>query len=340
MARRTARADRPAARAASRPARTAARPAPAVTWRDGVHLSGTSIWCDARRRRDVCFLSTADRVGRGGHGQLIGTPITLALAAPDSLAGHLAVPTHRPFTLGTTRLELIPSGRCLGSAALHVDLGERTVLYAGEVRMKGGIENAEVRRCDALVVAAPVGETHHRFAKVDDVLEQLVSFCKRQQKAGKTPMLVVDTPLDGIEVARRLVDEGMPVSASRAIRTVLPKIHSLLPAKAKHLRDFIMPPGREGAIEMRVEGERVRPREKTVTALVSARAIDLRTLDAYENGFPWPFVAGRDELLAWIEQSRAKEIFVTGASADAIAKKLGAKARVLGPPRQMALFAT
>ena len=34
-----------------------------VTWRDGVHLTGTPIWCDARRRRDVCFVSRADRIG-------------------------------------------------------------------------------------------------------------------------------------------------------------------------------------------------------------------------------------------------------------------------------------
>ena len=64
--------------------RRAARTSPAhqpqpVTWRDGVHLTGTPIWCDARRRRDVCFVSSADRVGRAGHGQLIGTPLTLAL---------------------------------------------------------------------------------------------------------------------------------------------------------------------------------------------------------------------------------------------------------------------
>jgi putative mRNA 3-end processing factor len=328
------------ARRSARTRPNTATEAASASWRDGVHLTGTPIWCDARRRRDVCFLSSADRVGKTGHGQLIGTPITLALAASDSLAGHLAVPVHRPFTLGTTRLELIPSGRCLGSAALHVDMGERTVLYAGEVRPKGGIENGEVRKVDALVVAAPFGETHHRFAKLDDVLEQIVSFCKRQQKAGKTPMLVVDTPLDGVEVAARLVGEGLAVSASRAIRTALPKILSLLPAKAKHLRDLAMPPGRDGAIEVRVEGERARAQERTVTALVSGRALDLRKAGDYANGFPWPFAAGRDELLAWIEQARAKEIFVTGASADAIATKLGTKARVLGPPRQMALFAT
>ena len=312
----------------------------AVTWRDGVHLTGTPIWCDARRRRDVCFLSSADRVGRTGHGQLIGTPITLALAAPESAGGHLAVPVHRPFTLGTTRLELIPSGRCLGSAALHVDTGERTLLYAGEIRTKGAIENAEVRSCDALVVAAPFGELHHRFAKVDDVLGQLVTFCKRHQQANKTPVLVVDTALDGVEVAARLLDEDIAVAVSRSIRDALPRIDGLLPAKAKPLRELVLKaPGKERAVIIRAESDRMKAPDRPVAALVSGRALDLNQT-GFSNGFPWPFAAGRDDLLAWIEQARAKEIFVTGASADAIATKLGAKARVLGPPRQMALFAT
>jgi len=72
-------------------------PTPPVTWRDGVHLTGTPIWCDARRRRDVCFVSSADRVGRTGHGQLIGTAITLAMLGARA-AGHLAVPLRQRFT--------------------------------------------------------------------------------------------------------------------------------------------------------------------------------------------------------------------------------------------------
>src|SRR5262252_5360605 len=97
-------------------------PTPPVTWRDGVHLTSTPIWCDARRRRDVCFVSSADRVGATGHGQLIATPTTLALIGKRgrSQTGHLAVPLHRPFTLGTLRLELIGSARGPGAAALNV----------------------------------------------------------------------------------------------------------------------------------------------------------------------------------------------------------------------------
>jgi len=305
-------------------------PAAPVTWRDGVHLTGSPIWCDARRRRDVCFVSSADRVGRAGHGQLIATPITLALLGAE--AGHLAVPVHRPFTLGTTRLQLIPSGRGIGAAALHVDFGGRTVLYAGAIRTVHPVEAGEVRACDAVVVAAPIGESHHKLLALSTIADRVIDWSKTQIAAGRAPILVVDHVLDGLEVASRLVDDGMIVAASRGIRDAALRVrtHTSVPA--------IRAPGREPTIVIRTETDRVKPTDgmKSATALVSLRALEPhKNFDAL---FAWPFAATKKQLLEWIEQSRAKDIFITGAHADTIAETLGPRARVLGPPRQMALF--
>ncbi len=294
-----------------------------------MHLTGTPIWCDARRRRDVCFVSSAERVGRAGHGQLIATPITLALLGAE--AGHLAVPVHKPFTLGTTRLSLIPSGRGIGAAALHVDLGGRTVLYAGAIRTVHPTEAAEVRACDAVVVAAPLGEMGHKLAAMETIAERVAEWISTQLALAHVPVLVVDTVFDGLEVAARLVEEGMVVAASRSIRDAALRVraHTAVPA--------IRAPGKEPTVVIRVDGERVKLADtaKISTALVSVRALDKNPYDA---SFAWPFVAGRKLLLEWIEQSRAKDVFVTGACADTIVLALGPRARVLGPPRQMALF--
>jgi putative mRNA 3-end processing factor len=306
-----------------------------VTWRDGVHLSGTPIWCDARRRRDICFVSSADRVGRTGHGQLIGSPITLALLGAKG-DGHLAVPLRQRFTLGTLRLELIPSGRGLGAAALHVDAVGRTVLHAGPVRTLASswYEAAEVRACDALVIDAPLGELHHELEPIDDVVGRVIEWTREQLAAGLPTVVVVDSVLDGIEVTTRLLAEGVPVSATKPLRDAVARVAGL--ATVPTLRA----PGREPSVMIRIEGERARVIDREVRALVSYRAIDAAQVDAsFAASFAWPFVASRTQLLAWIEQTRAREIFVTGASADAIAEKLGARARVIGPPRQMALFA-
>ena len=167
----------------------------------------------------MCFLSSADRVGRTGHGQLIGTAITLALldaAGP----GNLAVPLRQRFTLGTVRLELIPSGRGFGAAALHTDVAGRTVLYAGAVRTSaGGVgDAAELRACDAVVVAAPFGEPRHQFPPLATAIAAAIDWTRAQLAAGRRPVLFVDTVLDGLEVASLLAAEDIAIAGSRALR--------------------------------------------------------------------------------------------------------------------------
>jgi hypothetical protein len=370
-----------------------------VTWRDGVHLTGTPIWCDARRRRDVCFLSSADRVGRTGHGQLIGTAITLALLDAAG-AGHLAVPLRQRFTLGTVRLELIPSGRGFGAAALFADVTGKTVLYAGAVRTStGGVgDAAELRACDAVVVAAPYGEPHHQFPPLPTAIAAAIDWTRAQLAAGRRPVLLVDTVLDGLEVASRLAAEDIAIAGGRALREAAQRIAELVPppqiidgevaigrsigprAIGRELRSSPRPsepelagdinapshialgsqriqrspesepvsgipaiaaPGREPRAIVWLDAERATLAKAlgdraAATALVSARAIG--GADGCDAALPWPAAADRAQLLAWIEATGARDVFVTGACAESIVAALGARARVIGPPHQMPLF--
>jgi len=335
-----------------------------VTWRDGVHITGTPIWCDARRRRDICFLSSADRVGRAGHGQLIGTPITLALLGARNL-GHLAVPLRQRFTLGTLRLELIPSGRGFGAAALHVDIAGKTVLYAGVVRPgAGGVgDAAELRTCDAVVVAAPYGEPHHRFPPLPATIDATLAWTRAQLAAGRRPVLYVDSLLDGLEIGCLLAAAGLPIAGQRALREAGQRIADLVPSpqiigetiaigRTIALRPVVVPnagsgipaipaPGREPRAIVWLDADRAglarslgdRP---VATALVSARAS--AGTAGYDAGFPWAAAADHAQLLGWIEATGAREVFVTGACAEAIAAAVGGRARVVGPPHQMLLF--
>jgi putative mRNA 3-end processing factor len=355
-----------------------------VSWRDGVHLTGTPIWCDARRRRDVCFLSSADRVGRTGHGQLIGTAITLALLDATG-AGHLAVPLRQRFTLGTVRLELIPSGRGFGAAALHADVAGKTVLYAGAVRTSsGGVgDAAELRTCDALVVAAPYGQPGHRFPPLATVIAAAIDWTRGQLGAGRWPVLFVDTVLDGLEVASRLAAEGIAIAGSRALREASQRIADLVPAPqiidgevaigrsigprigsdpglataglaigSQPIRSPLPPgpasgipviaaPGREPRAVVWLDADRVGlgrslGDKPSASALVSGRAADGAA--GYDTGLPWAAAADHAQLLGWIEATSARDVYVTGACAEAIVAALGTRARVIGPPHQMPLF--
>ncbi|HEX3481491.1 MAG TPA: hypothetical protein VHT91_41040 [Kofleriaceae bacterium] len=386
-----------------------------VTWRDGVHLTGTPIWCDARRRRDVCFLSSADRVGRTGHGQLIGTAITLALVDASG-PGHLAVPVRQRFTLGTVRLELIPSGRGFGAAALHADVAGKTVLYAGAVRTStGGVgDAAELRACDAVVVAAPYGEPRHQFPPLGSAIAAAIDWTRAQLAAGRRPVLMVDSVLDGLEVASRLAAEAIAIAGGRALREAAHRIaelvpppqlvdgevaigrsiprgalHAAPPARPSPLpasvpliprgalspaspadpagADLlapshlavgsqalprpaldatsgvppIAPPGREPRAIVWLDADRAQLARALgdrpiATALVSARAIEGTA--GCDAAFAWASAADRAQLLAWIEATGARDVFITGACAEAIVAALGPGARVIGPPHQMPLF--
>jgi len=272
-------------------------PAAPVTWRDGVHLTGTPIWCDARRRRGVCFVSSAENVG-ADHGQLIATPQTLALIGAKH---QLGVPLHRPFTLGTLRLELIPSGRGFGAAALHVDLGGHSVLYAGAIR------GAAVRAADAVIVASPLAEPAVHVDTPRDAAAKLVAWAR----GAKSPVVGVASLLDAVEIAGALAEAGLTVAGTKSLREAA--VRADLPAI-----------GAKGDVFIKVEGDRAR-----LPAGHTAMHVDPRT---------WPLVASDRELLAWIEQTRARSVFVTGAGAERIATAIGPRARVLGPPRQMSLF--
>lgn len=357
-----------------------AQPA-SVTWRDGVHIAGSPIWCDARRRRDVCFVSSADRATRTGHGQLIGTALTFALLAASD-QGHLAVPMRQRFTLGTTRLELVPSGRGFGAAALHVDLGGKTVLYAGAVRTAlGGVgDAAELRQCDAVVVSAPYGKPSDQFPSLTQMIDATSEWTREQLAAQRRPVLFVDTLLDALEVASRLAADGIAIAGGRALREAAQRIAALVPpphfadggvsightiaprpterspraTRPGHIAAPLRPastatsgvpaitaPGRELKAIVWLDSDhagltRALGDRTYVPALVSARA--RAGAAGYATGFAWASAADRAGLLGWIEATHARDIYVTGACAEAVAAALGPRARVIGPPQQMPLF--
>jgi Cft2 family RNA processing exonuclease len=304
-----------------------------------VHITSTPIWCDARRRRDVCFVSAADALQRGVHGQLIGTPTTLALLASKG-DGDLAVPVRQRFTLGTVRLQLIPSGHGLGGAALLADIAGKTVLYAGAVRTTvGGLgEPAEVRKADAVVVAAPFGDVGHAFPPLARVMDQTAAWSKAQLAAQRRPVLFVDGLLDALEVAASLVARGIAVATSKTIRDAAARANDLrIPALggvAKEPRAIVWLDSDHAGLK-RAIGKR-----HFATALASGRALaEAKVIAAgYDAAFAWATAADRAQLLAWIDATSAKQIFVTGACADAIASAIGPRARVMGPPHQMTLF--
>jgi putative mRNA 3-end processing factor len=333
-----------------------------VTWRDGVHVTGTSIWCDARRARDVCFVSAWDRVARASHGQLIATRETLVQLGADAGA-HLSVPYGRPFTLGAVRLELVPTGHALGAAALWIEHAGTRVLYAGAIasgRHVGLGAPAELRSCDALVVAAPYGAKEHVFPPAPETAAATVAWAARTAGEGRVAALLVTSAGKGLDVAAELAAAGLDVVAHRAIHHAAQRLRAagIAPSALVRATDggaaageatlalrrpgATVAPGRVVVwlVRDRVRLDAIAPAKTRATALVSGLAMEPTALaDARADvGFAWSNAADRDQLLALVRGSGATSVFVTGRCAAVVAHAIGAGARTLGPPRQMGLF--
>lgn len=307
----------------------------AVAWRDGVHVLGTAIWCDARRTRAVCFVSAADRTARAGHGQLIATAPTLALLGARADA-HLAAPLHRPFTLGTTRLTLLPSGYGPGAAALLVEASAGRVLYAGAVEPR----RADLVPCETLVVAAPYGERHHSFAA--DAEARGVALCQQIAADHAVAAVLVSNPLRGVAVAERLAAAGLVVAGHRQIVEAAHRLTAAgLPGPAVSRSvaraDVLVWLVTERARMAAALG--ARPARTILASGLACERDRVRALGV-DAAVAWSGAADREGLVRFIERSGAAAVAVTGPCAAAIAAAVGPRARVLGPPQQMALFAS
>ncbi|MEZ4363784.1 MAG: hypothetical protein R3B48_26635 [Kofleriaceae bacterium] len=311
-----------------------------AAWRDGVQLVGTPVWCDARRRRDVCFASAHGRVGKAGHGQLIATPQTLALVGAQD-AGHLGVPVRRRFSLGQLQLELLPSGHGLGAAALRAELGGRVALYAGAVNpvSVGLAEPGEVRPADVVIVAAPYRGAAGDFPPAAPVVAQLLEWVQAS-RAGNV-LVLVNTELKALDVAAVLAGGGVEVCAPQGLRNLARRAKTVA-AAVPDLR--AIPRDRPAVVVATVEQRaRLAPelaRLGLVTGWVSGEAADPAAVAAarVERGFAWSSCANRGQLLSWIEATSAREIYLTGRGGPELAAHLGPRASALGPPTQMRLF--
>ncbi|HUS68747.1 MAG TPA: hypothetical protein VMZ28_29630 [Kofleriaceae bacterium] len=336
--------------------RATTEPDQAVVWRSGVHVAGTAIWCDARRARDLCFVSRADRVSASRHGQLIATAETLALlaravrgAGGDS---ELSVPPGRPFSLGTIRLELFRAGSAIGAASLWVDLGERRVVYAGAVNPAGGGLGgaADHRACDVLVLHAGYGDPRVSFPPVDRAVDETAALVAGAVAAGGAAILLVAGALEGLDVAHRLLGAGLPpacdVVAHRSIHHAAQRLRT-----AGRLTLEVRRAGRAvraGQVLLwpasrRSELERMARPDATRIALVSAGASepDAVARARAEHGIVWASEADHAGLLRYVDESGARSIYLTGRFAEPMAAELtarGLSARPLGPPVQMSLF--
>jgi len=318
---------------------------------NGLWLTGSPLWFDARRKSELSFVSHAhsDHVAR--HERVIATAATVRFMTHrlGKLPAALPAPYNRPFELGPLVLELLPAGHILGSAQLRVTRGDGVrVTYTGDLNLAGSLtaEPPQVGECDTLVLESTFGHPRYRFPPREEVLGALEAWVRKTLERGVSP-IVLGYPLGKSQEAMKfLASRGFPLCAHSSVYEVT-KIYGELGVEIERVRRFdgqlkqgevgVFPPrlGRSSGLS------RVQPRE---TAVLTGWALDgpgvARRYGA-DLAFPLSDHADFPALVQYARSTGATEVITHHGFARELADALcaeGLDARAAGQPRQLALL--
>ena len=327
----------------------------AFTYRAGVRVQGTIVACDATAGSDLIFLSHARALGaraaralpraRGGKRQVLATELTLALLGPPGDRRRpcaLLAPLGRPFGLGSLRLELFASGAMPGAASLLCEAGARRVVYAGPIGPNPGVRPAQ-----ALCVDATFGWRRFSFPPPAEALAQLRSLVTEALAARRAPVVLFDSPGSALDAGRELAAAGIAVRAHRTFLQAASVFGGAgLAAPALQRFEGQLKPGEALLWPREARGApRLRALTAPVVVLASPWAAEPAAMAgaSADHGVLLSERADFAGLVRYVEASGASEVALVGSPGDELAAALrsrGADTYVLGPPRQIALFAT
>jgi putative mRNA 3-end processing factor len=320
-----------------------------IEYDEGIHIKGTDLWFDSKRKVQFSFLSNANINHFVQHEKVIATPQTLKLSEEkikNSIA--LACPLNHPFTLGRANVELIPAGYILGSSQIVVDLDGKRIIYTGDFKLRRTeiAEPAEVKHCDILVMKCTYGLPKYVFPSPETTIDSLIVFIDESLSSGITPVLLVDALGKAEDIVKVLGDMGYKFSLHRSIYKIV-KIYEEFGISFSNYERFrpqeiegrtlLVPPYlRDSNAVERIERKRI--------GAVMGWAVDkafVKSVFRVDDAFPLSNHADYEELLQVVEVSRPKEVYlIDGFSAEfaRILQKRGFNAKPLETPSQLKLL--
>jgi len=298
-----------------------------------LHVTGTGLFLDARRRRACAFVSHAHSDHLGRHDRTIATAPTAALARHrlgDRARGEVLPAAYRePFGLGELTLELFPAGHVLGSAQIRVTGASRVALgYTGDLCLEPTrtAEPAEVMGCDVLLLESTFGMPRYVFPPKEEVLAQVRRFVDDALSDGATPVLLGYSLGKAQEILKHLGELGYSCRAHPVVHAVnrvyeeqgveLPNVKALDHAGPGRDDVVVAPPHLARSAAM----SRIRKRR---TAILTGWAIDgshrFRAVDA---AFPLSDHADFPSLVRYARDSGAGRVYTLHGHAEPLAKAL------------------
>jgi Cft2 family RNA processing exonuclease len=310
-----------------------------VNYHKGIELPGHELWLDPRGSRPLAFVSHAHSDHLGRHKEVIASAGTMRLMRERLGGGKRVLHTvsfrerfslpHRPGL----EMEILPAGHIFGSAQIYLESGTSSLLYTGDFKMRPGLssEALEWRNAETLVMETTFGKPYYRMPPTEEVIAQIVAFCRGTLEEGGVPVLLAYSLGKAQEAICALLAAGLTPMLHHTVF----KMTEIYREMKEGFPGGYLPFGAEGGLEGRVficpppvaRTSLVRKIAKHRVAVLTGWAVDPRTKYRYgvDAAFALSDHADYDELLRYVELVQPKRVLTLHGFAAAFACDLRAR---------------
>ena len=165
-----------------------------VRYDRGVYLPQADLWLDPWNQKPFAFVSHAHSDHIAPHDEIIVSERTARLMQarlPGRRNEHVVAFGERRIIHGLD-LMLLPAGHIFGSAQLFLETNNGSLLYTGDFKLRPGrsAEPVEWRHAETLIMETTYGLPRYRMPPTDEVIGQMVAFCRDALEGGAVPVLL------------------------------------------------------------------------------------------------------------------------------------------------------
>jgi len=317
-----------------------------VAYRGGVHVPAIDLWMDPRMPRGLAFVSHAHSDHIGKHRETVVSAGTSRLMrARQGAAG-----VEHVLAFGETRelrgaaFTLLPAGHVHGSAQLHLQTGDGSLLYTGDFKLRAGLSSERIawRAADTLIMETTFGKPEFVFPPTGQVLSEVVKFCREALEDGEVPVLLGYSLGKAQEILCAVAAAGLQpmlhgavAKMTRIYRDLVPGFPEFAEYKASEVAGHVLicPPSARGSrMIQRIKKRRV--------AVLTGWAMLPGALHRYQvdAAFPVSDHAGYDDLLKYVDLVQPRRVLTLHGYASEFARDLrerGIEAWSLVSPDQL-----
>src|SRR5207253_1125752 len=319
-----------------------------VRYECGIYLPAQDLWLDPREAKRFAFISHAHGDHIAPHEEIILSERTARLLQarmPGTRIEHV-LPFGEQRRVHDADVTLLPAGHIFGSAQLFLSSGNETLLYTGDFKLRHGksAEAAEWREADTLIMETTFGLPRYQFPRTEQVIEQIVAFCRETNEDGAVPVLLGYSLGKAQEILCSLDGAGLTPMLHGSVYQMTRIYEQFGQSFCKYVRYnpndvagkvLICPPSANCSQMLeRIARKRV--------AMISGWAVDPSAVYRYgvDAGFPLSDHADYHDLIRYVELVQPQRVFTLHGFAAEFARDLrawGVEAWALSEENQMEL---